>query len=146
MVTSFLYDSCTDIYGNIGFIQKNGLWGIVQKIGVPYTINSLSLVSTSGGPLNDVPNNTSFIVDVALNKVQERNEKDYVFVAVYGTDGTLLNLDYVKAQFAVNSKCSFGFNVPPQEKEIGQVKAYIRHDFNSMEPLAEIKSLEFSKN
>ena len=79
-----------------------------------------------------------------MTKTQERNAKDFVFVAVYDTDGALLSLDYVKADFPLNTECSFGFNVPAQEKQVGSIKAYVWEDFNSPEPLAESKTITFN--
>ncbi|MFR3617629.1 leucine-rich repeat domain-containing protein [Hominilimicola sp.] len=107
----------------------------------PYVIKEMSLLSVSGEELNDIPNDSSFIVEVTLNEVQNRTEKDYIFVAVYSTDGQLLNLDYVKGDFIVNAECSFGFNIPAIKEPVGAVKAYVWNSFNLMEPLAESKTL-----
>lgn len=109
----------------------------------PYIIGEMSLLSASGEELTDIPDDSSFVVEVTLNEVQDRKEKDYIFVAVYGTEGQLLNLDYVKADFVVNSECSFGFNIPATKEPVGSVKAYAWNSFNSMEPLAESKTVLF---
>lgn len=108
-----------------------------------YELNELSASVISGETINIIPQNTSFIVDVSVTKTQERNEKDFVFVAVYDTDGALLSLDYVKADFPLNTECSFGFNIPSQDKQIGSIKAYVLNSFTSPEPLAESKTLTF---
>ena len=111
----------------------------------PYQINGLRITNTAGEVIEKIQNNTGFIVEADITKTEERNEKDYLFVAVYDTDGALISLDYVKAKFAVDGKCSFGFSIPPQEKSVGSVKAFVWNTFNSMEPLAENKTLYLGK-
>lgn len=139
----------------VGFDFKN-IWGISQVINggypylknvkteyeakvYPYEIGKLSLMSYQGEDISTLPLNQGFIVDVEITEHHERSEKDYIFVAVYDTDGMLLSLDYAKANFAVNSTCSFGFSIPAQEKPVGSVKVYVWNSFNGMEPLAESK-------
>lgn len=111
----------------------------------PYQINGLRITNTAGKVIEKVQNNTSFIVEADITKTEDRNEKDYLFVAVYDTDGALISLDYVKAKFSVDGECSFGFSIPPQEKSVGSVKAFVWNTFNSMEPLAENKTLSFTE-
>lgn len=102
----------------------------------PYEITSMLLTDTAGEVIA-VPNiGQSFIVETGVSKLRERNEQDYLFVAIYDEDGSLMNIDYVKANFAVGGEYAFGFNVPPQNKKIGYVKAFVWNTFNSMEPLA----------
>lgn len=109
-----------------------------------YELNELSLSTISGEAINATPQNSSFIVDVAVTKTLERDAKDFIFVAVYDTDGALLSLDYVKADFPLNTECSFGFNVPAQEKQVGSIKAYVWNSFNSIEALSESKIITFN--
>lgn len=119
----------------------------VDKTTIPeysYVIEDISLLSVSGESLTAIANDSGFIAEITINEVKERKSNDYIFVAVYGTDGQLLNLDYVKADFAVNSDCSFGFNIPAQKDSVGSIKAFIWSDFNSMEPLAESKILNMN--
>ena len=109
----------------------------------PYAITSLCLKDTSGADIEKPQANQSFIVEADIIKNEGRDEKDYLFVAVYDTDGALISLDYVKARFVVDGEFSFGFNIPAQEKTIGSVKAFVWNTFNSTEPLAESKTLSF---
>lgn len=109
----------------------------------PYEISEVSVVSELGESIGAIPDNSSFIVDVTVTKVQERNEKDYIFVAVYDVDGVLLSLDYVRSNFPVGSECSFGFSIPAQERQIGYIKAYTWNTFGSMKPLSESKTITF---
>lgn len=105
----------------------------------PYEITSIRLTDTAGEVIA-VPNiGQSFIVETGISKLRERNEQDYLFVAVYDEGGSLLNIDYVKANFTVGGEYAFGFNVPPQNKKIGYVKAFVWNTFSSMEPLAASK-------
>ena len=102
----------------------------------PYEITSIRLTDTAGEVIA-VPNiGQSFIVETVISKLRERNEQDYLFVAVYDEDGSLMNIDYVRANFTVGGEYAFGFNVPSQNKKIGYVKAFVWNTFNSMEPLA----------
>ncbi len=136
------YDINIEKNKNTYLLNATVIWNAVGTE-YSYSIKKMEILSSAGEELTEILNNTNFIVDVTINKKQERNEKDYVFVAVYGIDGTLLNLDYVKANFAVNSECSFGFNIPPLKETVGSIKAYVWNDFNSMKPLAGSKSLNF---
>ncbi len=106
-----------------------------------YQINDLSIQSVNGTALDAPPINESFIVEVSINKLTESESEDYLIAAVYDQDGMLLSLDYVRAKFAADCECSFGFNIPPQTRKIGSVKAYAWSDFNSLIPLAEPKTL-----
>ncbi|MGN0181587.1 MAG: hypothetical protein ACI4DP_04130, partial [Candidatus Ornithomonoglobus sp.] len=105
----------------------------------PYEITLLRFTDTNGNEIIVPEQGKSFIVEAGIAKTQERDEKDYLFVTVYDTNGVLLNIDYVKAKFAVDGECSFGFYVPAQDKEIGSIKAFVWNTFNSMQPLAESK-------
>lgn len=107
----------------------------------PYQITCLRFTDTNGNKIAKPETGKSFIVETDIVKTEERSEKDYLFVAVYDENGALMNLDYVKAKFTVDGECSFGFNIPAQEKKIGSVKAFVWNTFNSMEPLAQSKIL-----
>ncbi len=107
----------------------------------PYEITGLRLTDTSGNEIMLPEQGKSFIVETDIVKTEERDEKDYLFVAVYDENGVLLNLDYVKAKFTVDGECSFGFNIPAQTKKVGSVKAFVWNTFNSMEPLAQSQIL-----
>lgn len=106
----------------------------------------MRVTDTSGVEIAKPIVNQSFIAEVNIIKTEERNEKDYLFIVVYDTDGALINLDYVKAKFTVDGECLFGFNIPAQKKEIGSIKAFVWNTFNSMEPLAKTKILTFIDN
>ncbi len=107
----------------------------------PYEITALRFTDTSGNEIPAPEQGKSFIVEADIVKQEERSEKDYLFVAVYDESGALMSLDYVKAKFALNDECSFGFNIPAQKKAVGSVKAFVWNTFNSAEPLAEAKIL-----
>lgn len=111
-----------------------------------YEITGSRIIDTSGEAMERPQKNKSFIVEADMTKTKERDEKDYLFAAVYDTDGALISLDYVKAKFVADGECSFGFNIPAQEKAVGSVKAFVWNAFNSMEPLAESKTLTFTDN
>lgn len=102
----------------------------------PYEITSIRLTDTAGEVIAGPNIGQSFIVETGISKLRERNEQDYLFVVVYDEDGSLMNIDYVKANFTIGGEYAFGFNVPPQNKKIGYVKAFVWNTFNSMEPLA----------
>lgn len=42
-------------------------------------------------------------------------------------------------------ECMLGFNIPAQSREIGSIKAFVWNSFGSMSPLAEAKTINFSK-
>lgn len=109
-----------------------------------YEITNLSLVTQSGNQIESAPLNESFIAEVEVSKKSESDAKDYIFVAVYDKNGALLNIDYVKAKFSAG-EYSFGFNIPAQNREIGSIKAFVWNSFESMTPLAEAKTINFSK-
>ena len=111
----------------------------------PYQITGLRFTDMSGNKIILPETNKSFIVETDIVKTEERSEKDYFFVAVYDESGALTSLDYVKAKFTVDGECSFGFNIPAQKKAVGSVKAFAWNTFNSMEPLAETKTISFTE-
>lgn len=114
-----------------------------EPIDYPYEIKSLSALSTSGDKLETPPLNTDFMAEVAVYKNEARDTEDYVFVAVYDKNGMLLNIDYVRSNFAPNYDYSIGFNIPAQNREIGSIKAFVWSGFDNAEPLAEAKAVEF---
>jgi hypothetical protein len=113
----------------------------VEPTNYPYEITSVSLETESGLKLTAVPVNSAFIVNVEFSKNQTRNDKDYLFVAVYDTNGALLSLDYARANFTEQNSYEIGFHVPAQSKAIGSVKAFVWNTFNSAEPLAQAKTI-----
>lgn len=113
----------------------------------PYIINGLSLKTTGGAELDDInsiPSGASFMVNTSFTKVQPRNESDYVFVAVYGTEGNLLSLTYVQSNFADNYTYDVGFFIPAQTESIAKIKTFVWDAFAGMTPLAESKELQNS--
>ncbi len=108
-----------------------------------YEIGGLSILTQAGEALDAPPENGSFEAEVTLRKLKNESSKDYVFVAVYNEEGILLNIDYVRADFAPDYDYSFGFNIPPQTRKIGSIKAFVWSDFSSAEPLSETKEISF---
>ena len=109
-----------------------------------YEIGGLSILTLSGEALEAPPENGSFEAEVTLKKLKDESSKDYIFVAAYSEDGMLLDLDYVRADFAPDYDYSFGFNIPAQAQKIGSIKAFVWSNFNSAESLAEPKELTFA--
>lgn len=107
----------------------------------PYEINNLSLKTLSGENLSNAPINIGFIVNVDFTKLQKHTETDYIFIAVYDKNDTLLSLNYIQANFAENYGYNVGLYVPPQNVEIGSIKTFIWNTFNSSVPLAKSKEL-----
>ncbi len=112
-------------------------------IDYPYEIGGLSILTQSGEALEAPPENGSFEAEVTLRKLKNESSKDYVFVAVYNEEGILLNIDYVRGDFAPDYDYSFGFNIPPQTQKIGSIKAFVWSDFSSAEPLSKTKEISF---
>ncbi len=114
---------------------------LLQEKTYPYEITALRFTDAGGNEIIAPEQGKCFIVEADIVKTEERNEKDYLFVAVYDASGALMSLDYVKAKFALDGECSFGFNISAQEKPVGSVKAFVWNTFNSAQPLAEAKIL-----
>lgn len=108
----------------------------------PYKITALSLETEAGEALSSAPAGSNFIVNVELMEIQERSERDYLFVAVYDTDGSLLSMNYIKSDFVPNQTYNLGINIQAQTKPIGKIKAFVWDGFNCMDPLAETKELQ----
>lgn len=108
-----------------------------------YEISELSILTQSGEELDTPPENGSFEAEVTVKKLRAESSKDYIFVAVYNEDGILLNIDYVRADFAPDYDCSFGFNIPAQAQKVGSIKAFAWSGFNSAKPLAQTKEINF---
>ena len=118
--------------------------GSVVPAEYPYTINSLKLVSESGTEYDTPPTDKSFIVDVDITKNSERDSKDYFIVAAYDTDGSLISMNYIKANLPAGSNFSCGVNIPKTDKTIGSIKAFVWDALGGMTPLAEGKAIECS--
>ncbi len=114
---------------------------VTEDNGYAYVINGLSLVSETGETLDSAPVGSGFIVDVSFTEVKSRTAKDYVFVAVYDTDGALMSLDYISSDFTPNTEYNVGFHIAAQSAAVGKVKAFIWDAFGSMTPLAEETAL-----
>ena len=110
-------------------------------VSYPYTISSISLQSQAGEALEAAPVGRAFIAAVSLTKTVERSGMDYCFVAVYDKKGKLLSLDYVLASFIKDAPYTFGFHIPAQTEEIGEIRAFVWSSFGSAEPLAAAQSL-----
>ena len=111
----------------------------------PYDITSVAVLTNTGEVLSSPPENEDFITEVSVEKKEDSAEKDYIFVAVYNTNGILLNIDCAEANFDTNSDyASFDFSIPAQRAEIGSIRAFIWSGVNSMNPLAEIKTISFT--
>ena len=108
----------------------------------PYEITALSLETEAGEALSSAPTGSNFIVNVELMEIQERSERDYLFVAVYDTDGSLLSMNYIKSDFVPNQVYNLGINIQAQTKPIGKIKTFVWDGFNGMDPLAETKELQ----
>ncbi|MCH5184928.1 MAG: carboxypeptidase regulatory-like domain-containing protein [Oscillospiraceae bacterium] len=107
----------------------------------PYMINSVKLVSESGEEYDVPPAGKSFIVDVEITEQAGRNEKDYFIVAAYDTDGALISMNYIKADFPAGTSVSYGINISKTDKTIGSVKAFVWDTLGGMEPLAKTVEL-----
>lgn len=124
----------------------NGENNVVQLTEVnpktyPYTINSLKLVSASGGEYDEIPIDTGFIVDMDVTKVADRSGQDYFIVAAYGENGALVSLNYIKADLPTGTSFSCGVNMPKTDELIETVKAFVWDGLGMATPLAE--SVEF---
>lgn len=116
-----------------------------KEISYNYAISDLKVTKISGEELYEPLAGESFTVNVGITKTLENDDEDYLFVAVYSTDGELLSIDYVKTNFSQDEENSFEFNIEPQTKPIGSVKGYVWDSLNSMNPLAETKELTFKQ-
>ncbi len=119
----------------------NGENNVVQLTEVnpktyPYTINSLKLVSAGGGEYDEIPTNTGFIVDMDVTKIAERSGQDYFIVAAYD-DGTLVSLNYIKADLPTGTSFSCGVNMPKSDTPITNIKAFVWDALGTAAPLAQ---------
>ncbi len=120
----------------------NGENNVVQLTEVnpktyPYTINSLNLISASGEEYDEIPTDTSFIVDMDVTKVADRSGRDYFIVAAYGENGALVSLNYIKADLPTGTSFSCGVNMPKTDELIETVKAFVWDGLGMATPLAE---------
>jgi hypothetical protein len=116
--------------------------GSSEKIEYPYTINTITITNENGGVYKSAPTDSGFIVDVDITKNEERDSKDYFIVAVYSKDGSLLSLNYMKANISTNESFSCGVYIPRINGEIGEIKAFVWSSISDMMPLAESVSLK----
>lgn len=111
--------------------------------GYPYEITELKARSLSGADLTEAPVDEGFIAEVTLKERRGRVAEDQLFVGVYGKDGSLLSLGYIRSDFAENREYSAGIYVPAQSEEIGSIRAYVWSSFSGAEPLAESREISY---
>ncbi len=127
---------------NYNYMIVNGENNVVQLTEVnpktyPYTINSLKLVSASGEEYDEIPTDKGFIVDMDVTKVADRSGQDYFIVAAYGENGTLVSLNYIKADLPTGTSFSCGVNMPKTDELIDTVKAFVWDGLGTATPLAQ---------
>lgn len=103
----------------------------------PYTVNSLTAKAADGTIYSAPPSDRSFITELEVEKVGARDSSDYFIVAIYGTDGSLIGLNYAYANIGVGQKIAYGINIPKTNKAIGEIRAFIWDSLSGMKPLSE---------
>ncbi|MBQ3462267.1 MAG: hypothetical protein IJH36_04015, partial [Clostridia bacterium] len=99
--------------------------GVEDAPKYPYTMTGLEIENASGTKLDTIPDNSGFIARLSFRETIQRDEEDCVIVAVYGTTGVLLSLDYMQTDFDTGKDYRVGFHISKQVEEIGQIKAFI---------------------
>ena len=115
----------------------------IEPAEYPYTINSLKLVSASGEQYDEIPTDTSFIVDMDVTKIAGRSGQDYFIVAAYDENGVLVSMNYIKADLPTGTSFSCGVNIQKSDTPIASIKAFVWDALGTMTPLAE--SVEYKK-
>ena len=111
-----------------------------------YIINGMSILNQVGEVISTAPQiNENFNVKIEVNKIKSNDINGYIILAVYDMKGGLLNIDCAEANFDTNSDyASCDFSIPAQRAEIDSIRAFIWSGVNSMNPLAETKTIYFT--
>ncbi|MCH5187016.1 MAG: hypothetical protein J1F63_01335, partial [Oscillospiraceae bacterium] len=123
-------------------------WKDVEKYNVEggkkknsYRIREISIKDTSGESIDEIPQDEEALVTVEVAKVSENSEDGYVIIAVYGSDGALLNMGHSQTVFEDNVFMNyFDFNIPALSDEVGEIKAFVWQSLEDPQPLAESKT------
>ena len=99
-----------------------------------YTINSLTITDENNAPLDTIPENSDCYAEVSVTKNTDRNEKDYIIIAMYDESGNLADVSYMRAFFIKDQAATFGksFNT----KGIKKIKSFIWSENLSLTPLS----------
>lgn len=99
-----------------------------------YTINSMTITDENNAPLDTIPENSDCYAEVSVTKNTERNEKDYIIIAMYDENGNLADVSYMRAFFIKDQTATFGksFNT----KGIKKIKSFIWSENLSLTPLS----------
>lgn len=104
---------------------------------LPYTINKAIFKNSAGEEVTEIPENDNFEVEVSLTKNKATDGKNYIVIASYDENGTLIGMNYNYADIPEGSSYVFGVSVQqPDTGKIDAVKAYIWDGFSSMIPLS----------
>lgn len=104
---------------------------------LPYTINKAVFKTSDGKEVTEIPENENFEVEVSLTKNKETDGKNYIVIASYDENDTLIGMNYSYADIPEGSSYVFGIRVQqPDTGKIDAVKAYVWDGFSSMIPLS----------
>lgn len=126
-----------------GVLTTTNILAAITKDTLPFAIDKISLLQ-NGSDISAIPNNdTKFLVMIYISKYKKRVGDEYVALAAYDENGSLLKLYYEKDAFDLDGEFLYGFYVEPTElsKPVKSLKAFVLDDFTTLEPLA--KAAEF---
>lgn len=100
-----------------------------------YTIDRFGIKTQQGEELAEIPAE-SFIAEATITKNTDRENADYLVIASYDSEGSLIGINYSYASMVQGNQYSFGTLVKNDEGNIASIKAFVWDGLSTMEPLA----------
>lgn len=105
-----------------------------EPVILDYTINSVKIKNANDEELESIPETGSCYAEIDVIKNTDRNRKDYLIIASYNCDGTLLDFTYMKGLYSQNQEITFGTLLKRQG--IKTIKVFVWDGISSMIPLS----------
>ena len=112
----------------------NGKFDIIVRPNYTYEIGEISIGKSP-------TNSEELAVNVDVEKLKDIDSSVCIFAAAYDKNGALIGMDNTQANLDLHQESTFTFHIPTNGNTVGSVKAYVWDALDTMNPQAEVKSL-----
>lgn len=116
---------------------------VIPPFQYSYEIEKISVVNRIDMKENGTDSG-ELTVNVEVKRQKERNTTDNIIVATYNARGEMICLGNKQVNLGLEHKSTLMFHLPAQKRMVACIKAWMWDDLNTMNPLAEAKSLDLS--
>ena len=131
--TKVMVTASIGVHG-IGGIPVDRTFDIIVRPDYAYEIGEISIGKSP-------TSNEELAVNVDVEKLKDVDTSVCIFAAAYDKNGALIGMDNTQANPDLHQKSTFTFHIPTNGNSVGSVKAYIWDSLDTMNPQAEVKSL-----